>query len=393
VPKKPAPKKRPVVPKNGPLSETLIEKLKDGTMEQVVEDLRRLVLAEPEKVISRNYYRVHGLYHESVWNQHFGTFDEFKRQAGIVLTRQQHKLEKEIAIHASRDHYRQVAAERLGYEGKYLRPTKGRYKTIVVGSDLHDKECDPFWLRVFIDTVRRIQPDVTCLNGDIFDLPEFGKYTVDPRSWDVVGRIKAVHENILKPLREVAPNSQLDLLEGNHEARMLRMLADETPALKVLLSDLHGWTIPRLLGLDAYEVNYIARADLAAVSKHDFDKELAKNYKIYFDCFLANHFPAARSNGMPGWNGHHHRHNVWEFHNKNYGTYEWHQLGAGHVRSAEYCDGERWANGLLIAHCDTVTKATNMEYVQVTDFAVVGGKFYTRTKEEGSGNPAIWPGR
>jgi hypothetical protein len=35
--------------------------------------------------------------------------------------------------------------------------------------------------------------------GDIFDLPEFGKYGVDPREWDVVGRIKFAHENILAP--------------------------------------------------------------------------------------------------------------------------------------------------------------------------------------------------
>jgi hypothetical protein len=33
-----------------------------------------------------------------------------------------------------------------------------------------------------------------------------------------------------------------------------------------------------------------------------------------------------------------------------------------------------------------------MEYIQVTDFSVVGGKYYSRTPEEGGNNPAVWPG-
>lgn len=376
-----------------PLSETLIEKKHDGSQVECVEDLRRIVADHPEKVITRNFYRVHGIFAESVWSQYFGTFLEFKRQAGIVLSRHQHALEKSIALHASRDHYRAIGADRRGYETKYVKPNGNRYKTILVGSDLHDKECDPFWLRIFLDTAKRVQPDNICLNGDIFDLPEFGKYTVDPRDWDVIGRIKFVHEEILAPLREACPDTEIDAIEGNHEARMLRMLGDETPAMKVLLSDLHGWTVAKLLGLDKYEVNYHAKMDLAAFNKHDFNKELSKNYKNYYNCFIAHHFPMARHMGMPGWNGHNHRHDIWQSFNPLYGTHEWHALGAGHRRDAEYCEGERWANGFMLAHCDTHTAATVMEYIQITDFAMVGGKHYQRTAEEGAGNPAVWPGR
>jgi REP element-mobilizing transposase RayT len=171
------------------------------------------------------------------------------------------------------------------------------------------------------------------------------------------------------------------------------MLADATPAMRVLLSDLHGWSIPKLLGLDRYEVNYVAKMDLSVFNKTDFTKELAKNYKTYFNCFIAHHFPHARKMGLPGWNGHHHSHEIWQNFNPMYGAYEWHQLGSGHRREAEYCEGERWANGFLVAHADTLTQATVMEYIQVTNFAIVGGKFYHRTPEEGGENPAVWPGR
>lgn len=364
-----------------PLSECLIDKVKDATAEECVADLRAMVEREPEKVISRNYYRVNGKYAESAWNQHFGTWQEFKRQAGVVLTRQQHRLERDIAKHASVDHYRAIGAERMEYADKYERPNDKRFKTIIVASDLHDKEVDPFFMRVLLDTTYRVQPDVVALGGDIFDLAEFGKYTVDPREWDILGSILFAHTQILGPLREVAPNAQIDLIEGNHEARMLRQMADATPALRAILADLHGFTVGKLLGLDEFEINYIAQADLGSWTKRDQEKELQRNYKVYFESVLVHHFPHARNMGLPGVNGHHHRHVVWSEFNPVYGAYEWHQLGAGHKRSASYCEGEKWHNGFAIINVDTHTRAVNFDYVPVTDFAVSGGKWYVRDEK------------
>jgi hypothetical protein len=172
------------------------------------------------------------------------------------------------------------------------------------------------------------------------------------------------------------------LLEGNHEFRLLRHMADATPALRAVLSDLHGFTVGKLLGLEEFEINYVAGADLAAYNKRDIGQELANNSRIYWDTLHMNHFPDARNMGMPGSNGHHHKHIVWPMFNPIYGAYEWHQLGSGHKRSASYCNGEKWHNGFAIWHVDTLTRATVCEYVPVTDFAVVGGKFYQRTPDE-----------
>ena len=365
-----------------PLSETLIPKIKQGTQEDCIQDLRRLAIANPEVAISRNYYRVHGRFSESVWSAYFGTFEEFKRQAGLKLSRQQHAMERAIAKHASVDHYRNMLGDRADYAEKYLRVQHTRFKTLLFTSDLHDKEIDPFFLRVLIDTARRVQPDVLCFVGDVFDLSEFGKYVVDPRDWDAVGRIKFVHEHIFQPLREACPDIQIDFIEGNHEARLLRNLADATPALRAVLADLHGFTIGKLLGLDTYEINYIAKADLAAWTKRDFTKELANNYQIYFDCVVAHHFPYGRNMMMPGVNGHHHQHQVWGMFSPMFGAYEWHQLGSGHRRSASYTEGEKWHNGFALVNVDTFTKATNFDYIQITDFAVAGGKWYYRDECE-----------
>jgi hypothetical protein len=365
-----------------PLSEDVTRFHEDWTADDCRAELQRIANLDTEKVISRNYFRNNSKISESTWNRYFGTFEEYKRQSGIKLARQVHHLEKQIAKHASVDQYRALNAERQDYDKKYLRADKRRFKTVLVASDLHDHECDRFFLRVLIDAAKRIQPDAICLNGDIFDLPEFGKYTVDPRQWNPSGRIKFVHNEILEPLREACPDAQIDFTEGNHEFRLMRHLADATPALKAILSDLHGMTVPKLLGLDKYEINYIAKADLAAYTLSDIKEQVGRNYKVYWDCMIAHHYPEGASLGMPGINGHHHKWHVRALHNERFGAYQWVQGGAGHMRDATYANGERWSLNFNLAHIDTEKRHVNWECVSITDFAVVGGKYYYRDPVE-----------
>lgn len=364
-----------------PLSEDVSKFMEDWGAEECIAELKRIAEIDVEQIVSRNFFRNHSSISESTWNRYFGTFDEFKRQAGLKLSRYQHAHERNIAKHVSVDHYRQLN-ERQDWGTQYIRENSNRFKTVLTCSDLHDIEIDRFYLRVLIDVAERVQPDAICFVGDIFDLAEFGRYGVDPREWDIVSRIKFVHDEIFAPLREVCPNAQFDFVEGNHEARLIRQLADATPALRAVLSDLHGFTVAKLLGLDQFEINYIAKSDLGTFSKTEFNKELAKNYKVYWDTVMCHHFPHARHMGMPGVNGHHHRHEIWSTYNPIFGPYEWHQLGAGHKREASYTEGEKWHNGFALINVDTQTKATNFDYIPITDFAIAGGKWYHRQDAE-----------
>lgn len=353
----------------------------EATAESLLDLMRDVQREAPTRFLTRNQFAHDTGLADKTWNRYFGTFAEFKRQAGVDMPRSISRLEIDVAKHVSVDHYRVVGEARCNYGEKYLRPGKGRFRTILAGSDLHDRECDPFWLRVFIDTARRAQPDIVCLDGDVFDLPEFGKYTVDPRKWDASGRVEFVHEHVFAPLREAVPNAQIDLIEGNHEYRLVRHMADASPAMMDLLSGLHGMSVADLFALPRYEINYVAKGDLHAYRATDIKSEIARNWRIYYECVLAHHFPEGRRKGLPGFNGHHHKHAAWPASSPIFGAYEWHQLGCGHVRDAEYCDGEIWGNGFALIHVDTVTKATNIEYIPVTDFAVVGGRFYQREDE------------
>ena len=159
-----------------PMSEDESRFKADWTAEDCIEELQRVAKLDPDRVVSRNYFRVNATCSESTWNRYFGTFEEFKRQASLKLTRQQHGLERHIAKHASVDHYRRMNVERADYAGRYLRPNNKRFKTVIIASDLHDEEMDPFFRRVLIDTIRRVQPDAFCIGGDGLDLPEFGMF-------------------------------------------------------------------------------------------------------------------------------------------------------------------------------------------------------------------------
>jgi hypothetical protein len=373
------------------LSDTVEETVDGPTIEvrgetytspQCIADLRDLADKFPDRRITRDFYRKQGNCPEAAWTGHFGNFPEFLRQADLEHTRNANKIRNLVARHAAVDALRKVSARRLEYGKLYDRPSGDRFKTMVACSDLHDMDCDPFYLRVLLDTIKNVVPDVVCLDGDIFDVPEFGKYGVDPREWDVVARMKA-GISIIRQIREVAPQAQIDFIEGNHEARVVRHLLECSPAIKHILSGVHDFDLSRLFKLDELEVNYVANADLFTFTDAQVRKEIVKNHKYYWGCVLAHHFPEGRSHGMPGFNGHHHKHLVWSEHNATFGSFQWHQMGAGHIREASYCDGSKWNNGFLVVLADTQTKSVAFDYSSVeSTFATSAGRIYTREPSE-----------
>lgn len=364
-----------------PLSEKPALYMPHWTLQDCVDRLREIALREPDRVISRSYFNQVSGISESTWSRHTGTFEEFKRQAEVILSRGARQMELHISKHASRDYMDPFNEEKRSFQGKYVRDRGGRWGTVLVASDFHDIDCDDFVRRVFMDVAKRLEPDVIFLNGDMLDLPEFGKYDVDPRTWDVIGRIKWIH-SFLAECREVSPESHIIYLEGNHEFRLLRHLSEATPALKTVLADLHGFTVSKLLGLDQFEVEYVAKADLRAWTNKDVTKELHGNSYLLWDQLLGDHFPTGIKQGIPGWNGHHHQLKVTPLNTRVFGSSQWVQLPSGHVPNAEYCNGEQWNTGFMIVHADRHTKKSIFEPIIVRDFCCAGGKYYYRQESE-----------
>lgn len=370
-----------------PMSDEVREYRKDWTAKDCINHLRdivdRLSAEEGYRIhITRNKFRNESSISDSTWNRYFGSFAEYRRQADLELSRHAHGIERAIGKHASKDEMQRVTDMKRSYAGKYERPDNGkRFKTILIGTDFHGTKCDPFVRRMFEEANRRIQPDVINMNGDFFDLADFSKYTSDPREFDVMSEIHWNHD-LLETLREDNPDAQIDFIEGNHEYRLFRHLGEQTPALKVLLCDLHGMDIPKLLGLDRYEINFTGQASLKAFTEADVKKELGRNFKLYWGCLLSCHYPERRKLRIPGWGGHHHKHEVWPFFNPFFGACEFHQMGGGQRRRADFMDGEIWQNGIMVVHCDTETKHSVFEYIPIQDHCVLGGEYYLRNSDE-----------
>lgn len=352
------------------------------TKDDCIDSLKELSEVNPDMIITRDFFRKNSDCPEYWWSGYFGTFSEFKRAAGLENTREQSKLLSQVAKHVSKDKIRELNSEKAEYEGKYLRPDTKKFQTIVTITDTHDVSFDPFTRRVYLDTLRRIKPEVIVFGGDHFDLPEFSKYFNDPRTFNPMERIECVH-NLLGEIREIVPDAEFNWIGGNHEMRLFRHLAEASPNMMTILSDLHGFTVSSLLKLDTYEINFISREDLGVFNESDLKKEVGKNYLVKFDSVLFHHYPEGKQYGMPGMNGHHHKHKTENHFNLAFGSYEWHQLGGGHVRRANYCEAQKWTTGFMISHHDIYNKTTVFEYVDTTnEFTVVGGKWYQRTPDE-----------
>jgi hypothetical protein len=354
----------------------------NATADDCIKDLRALQDEFPHKAITRNFYRVNGTYSDATWNQYMGTFHEFRRAAGLELSRDQHSFERKIAKHASLDTYRKFyQAEVLPYHGKFnsQEDKTGRWKTILVGSDFHDLECDPFMQAVFIDTAHRLQPDIIVLNGDVFDNYEFSRFDKDPRQVEILERFRYVKIHIFGALRRACPNAQIELVAGNHEVRILKLLADKTPALKVLLADVMGLTFSDLLGLDEFEINLTCKMDLAAFSQPDITDEVKENFKCFFDAFVCSHYKSMKY-GMSGTSGHTHHPEQVTFVNIPMGKLSWTNTGCMSQTRMEYTDGMDDAmNSFMIAHIDTHLKRVAPEHFVVPgDNVVVHGKRYVR---------------
>jgi predicted phosphodiesterase len=344
----------------------------------MIKDLKELEDTQGKR-ISRDYYRQNGGFTDYVWTSVFGTFAEFRKQAGLDPSRGVDRLARTIATHASLDVYRNFyEIEVAPWVGKYEKPTDSKVVTLLVGSDLHDKEVDPFVLSVFIDTAKRIQPDVIVLNGDFIDNYEFSRFDKDPRLMDLKGRLDFLRVEVFGPLRKACPDAQIDLMLGNHEHRLLKHLADKTPYMKLLLSDLMGLTLADLFGLPEYQINLVSKWDLAAWRPGDVRDEARKNFKVYFDCFVCNH-TGNEGFGLSGTSGHTHRPDV-KTSASVHGPLIWTTTGCMCKTNAEYVTVlEKWQNSFLMVHIDTAKKEVIPEHILFSDnMAVVGGKFYFR---------------
>jgi hypothetical protein len=155
----------------------------------------------------------------------------------------------------------------------------------VVGSDLHVPFHDPRAVGCFLGYIRDTKPNRLVLNGDIADFYALSKFSKNPkRELELQDELDATND-VLDALDSVMPEgSAKDFVLGNHCARLVRYLADNSRALhglRALTLDelLHlterGYNVVPMVGRDAslhvgrVEVGHfnIARKDSGASAR------------------------------------------------------------------------------------------------------------------------------
>jgi hypothetical protein len=114
-------------------------------------------------------------------------------------------------------------------------------------------------LDVAVTLARTVRPDAICCLGDLLDLPAVSKYRKLP-SWALMTQaaIDRAHD-WLAALSAIAP---VDLIEGNHDARLMHYVLDNAAAAFGLKranapKDWPTLSVPYLLRLDELGVNYL----------------------------------------------------------------------------------------------------------------------------------------
>jgi len=349
---------------------------------ECIKELQLLQSKFPEKNMTRGFFRGNSEFKDSVWEKYFGNFTEFKQVAGLELSKQQKIIKNSVSKHSSTDHYKDFYKDKIfPWHNKYdIQESKNKdIKVLMIASDLHDIHVDRFALSVFIDQCSRIQPDHIILAGDIYDMPEFSYWAKDPREFKIKERFDFVRQHIFGALRNVCPKSQIDLVIGNHEYRLLRVLADATPNLKVLLSDVMGITLEDMFMLKEHKINLIAKLNLHTFSKQEGKSEVESNYKIYYDCFVVTH-KKDYGFGLSGCNGHHHRLEMTTHRNIPSKQYSWVQMGGMHELDAEYYEGlNTWNLGYNQVTINTKEKTVlQVPRMIHEDWAMVNGVYYAK---------------
>lgn len=259
--------------------------LAKSVREKLCADLRR-VFEIPRELLgpsaSRRRYREHGHYSEELVTVLIGSWEEFKRQAGIEPSLGVKKVERNISKTLR-------AQQVMEYADAYVKPWDGAYDsldmqaetvTLMIGSDFHSKYLDPFARRVWLAVAKMVKPDGVRFNGDGPDFPQLSRHRQLPGHFTL-----SVQDEIdcwtkfMSETRRAAPNADQKWILGNHDIRLITALADSFPVYASVRSN----RFHELFRLDELRTGLIARPTFLNPSAAMRKNDIAQNWETLRD--------------------------------------------------------------------------------------------------------------
>lgn len=386
-----------------------------GLKEALVADLLRVFEHKdnPYKgfAASRQRYRQLGHYPEILVVDAFGNHDEFLREAGLRDKRNTTKVRNKGALLHTHQKIADYAAEELTpFHGAFQGELPEGVIHCAVASDFHSKFVDPFALRVWHEVLKIVKPAQVVLNGDVVDFPQISRHRKLPGhfSLGLQEEIDFARERILRPVREILPDSNILFTIGNHEYRLVNYIADTAPDLAALaVYDDAGKkinvTFESLFGLNALKIGLVCRQNFLAPYNKQKKRELQENWVTIADSLVVTHgmscakFAAdeqLKRYQKSGTSGHTHRPQVITANSLGTGALSWTStpMMASFAVGADYVsEPSQWNMGFSIFTIDSKKKLVVPQMVLVhEDFASFAGHVWRPTKAELKEREALW---
>lgn len=255
----------------------------------------------------------------------------------------------------------------------------GSVITAFAYGDTHYPYADPAVMAIIRAIAQEYQPNFIVHMGDLLDCYPISSYDKDPnRKETLQDEIDQAREH-LAVMRLACPNSRFILLEGNHEARLQRVLWNldgPASALNQLTAFQKAMTWPSLLGLDDLRIEWVETNE--------------QSKQCFLPKFILKHGTIVRTRSgltasaeqmkynKSGASGHTHRLGaIWR--KDSNGSHVWIETGCCCDVNPTYCTDPDWQQGCLFLTFDAETGAVTPEPVFIHNgLGVFRGKTYGR---------------
>jgi hypothetical protein len=377
--------------KNREKNRDLIEKVRlDPALAEKVKALLcadlRAVFEVPRNLLgpsaSRRRYRELGSYSEELVTVCIGSWEEFKRQAGIEPSLATKSIERKISATLR-------AQQVMKYAEQFVKPWDGAYDTLdmskrhlvlSIGSDFHSKWICPFGRRVWLAVNQIVKPDGVRFNGDGPDFPALSRHRQLPGAFTLTVQQEAdVWTAFMRDTRKVVgPKADLKWILGNHDVRWIYAMADNSPVYASVRSN----RFHEQFHLDELKVGLVARSTFLNPSGDMRANDIAQNWETLLDArgrpfwttvhgFLCGKdAPTAhmRKFGTFGTNGHMHDERIVSGGSLATGVTRWFQTGcmawpravaAGYIPGPVEATG--WGMQFIVVHLYPHTRHVQVE--------------------------------
>lgn len=300
--------------------------------EALLSEVIKLSKEAPSGICTRDQFRKNSSFTEHAVKREFGSFSELLRAAALEEGRITASLNSRKSVLESEVRFQSYMTEHMLPWAREPFDRDEDHVTMLVASDFHGQYVDTFALQVFIDTIRRVQPTHVVLNGDVVDFEPVNRWTKNPNKLhNLQEEIDFVVDDILTPIREAAPEAEIDLITGNHEYNICRYLAEQAPGL----ASLRCLSFGELFKLDQLEIGLVFGGNILAPATIDKRKQAAQAYRIYYDTFVVTHGTATGPSAasaelnrfkMSGCSGHLHKQSTAYGSSIDRPSMEWHVL-------------------------------------------------------------------